>query len=301
MPGAAMSNKDWIKLIGLSLLWGGSFFFVELALRGLPPLSVVWGRVALAAVFLAATLLLTGGAFPKGRMVWLALIGMGFLNNAVPFILFALAQGQISGAMAAILNATTPLFSLALAHLVTVDEKITWPKAVGLALGFTGVVVMMGGMAIVDVWASIACLAAAFSYATAAIFSRRFRALGVAPLTIACGQVTCSTLMLLPVWLWVDRPWAMDMPAAGSVLAVIGLAALSTALAYLIYFRLLASAGAINLSLVTFLIPVSAALLGAVFLGTRLHLQHLAGFALIAAGLAAIDGRLMRLIRRKAR
>lgn len=292
-----MTTKDWMLLIGLSLLWGGSFFFVEVALQGLPPLSVVWGRVSLGAVFLALALLITKGRFPQGRAAWTALIGMGFLNNVVPFTLFALAQGQISGAMAAILNATTPLFSLALLHTMTLDQKITAPKAVGLGLGFAGVVVMMGGMAFDDIWASVACLAAAFSYGLANLWSARFRTLGVAPLTIAFGQVTCSTLMLLPIWLWVDQPMAMSLPAPNVIGAVIGIAALSTALAYLIFFRLLASAGAINLSLVTFLIPVSATLLGVMFLGTTLQPQHLAGFGLIAAGLAAIDGRIWRRIR----
>ncbi len=289
-----MSAKDWIRLIGLSLLWGGSFFFVDVALQGLPPLSVVWGRVALGAVFLATAIVATGGRFPKGRALWMALIGMGFLNNLVPFTLFAVAQGQITGAMAAILNATTPLWSLILAHLLTADEKITAAKAVGLALGFAGVVVMMGGMVRGDAWASAGCLLAAFFYGLAALWARRFRALGAAPLTIAFGQVACSTLMLLPVWLWLDQPQAMPVPALPVIAAVIGLAALSTALAYLIFFRLLASAGAINLSLVTFLIPVSATLLGVVVLKQSIQPRHLAGFALIAAGLAAIDGRLWR-------
>ena len=289
-----MSAKDWMLLFGLSLLWGGSFFFVEVALNGLPPLSVVWGRVALGAVFLALAIVATGGRFPRGRTVWAALIGMGVLNNVVPFTLFAVAQGQITGAMAAILNATTPLWGLVLAHLLTVEEKITTPKAVGLALGFGGVVVMMGGMATGDTFASVACLLAAFFYGLAAWWSRRFARMGVPPLTIAFGQVTCSALMLLPVWLWLDQPFAMPVPSMQVLGAVIGLAALSTALAYLIFFRLLASAGSINLSLVTFLIPVSATLLGVVFLDQTLQPRHVAGFALIALGLAAIDGRLWR-------
>ena len=183
-----MSTKDWMRLIGLSLLWGGSFFFVEVALEGLPPLTGVWGRVALGSGFLAIAIVATGGRFPKGRAVWLALIGMGFLNNVVPFTLFALAQGQITGAMAAILNATTPLWGLVLAHLLTADEKITAPKAVGLGLGFAGVVVMMGGMALGDLWASAACLTAAFFYGLATLWSRRFKRMGVAPLSIAWGQ-----------------------------------------------------------------------------------------------------------------
>lgn len=289
-----MSVKDWILLIGLSFLWGGSFFFVEVALEGLPPLTVVWGRVALGAVFLALAIVATGGRFPTGRAVWLALIGMGFLNNVVPFTLFAVAQGQITGAMAAILNATTPLWGLVLAHLLTVEEKTTAPKAIGLALGFGGVVVMMGGMATGDVYASAACLLAAFFYGLAAWWSRRFGRLGVAPLSIAFGQVTCSTLLLLPIWVWLDQPLTMPLPSLRVAGAVVGLAALSTALAYLIFFRLLASAGSINLSLVTFLIPVSATLLGVVFLAQTLQPRHLAGFGLIALGLVAIDGRMWR-------
>ena len=281
-------------LIGLSFLWGGSFFFVEVALEGLPPLTVVWGRVALGAVFLALAIVATGGRFPTGRAVWLALIGMGFLNNVVPFTLFAVAQGQITGAMAAILNATTPLWGLVLAHLLTVEEKITAPKAIGLALGFGGVVVMMGGMATGDVYASAACLLAAFFYGLAAWWSRRFARLGVAPLSIAFGQVTCSTLLLLPIWVWLDQPLTMPLPSLRVAGAVVGLAALSPALAYLIFFRLLASAGSINLSLVTFLIPVSCTLLGVVFLAQTLQPRHMAGFGLIALGLVAIDGRMWR-------
>jgi len=289
-----MSAKDWGRLTLLSLLWGGSFFFVAIALRGLPTLTVVWARVALGAAFLALALRATGTRWPRERAVWGALIGMGVLNNVIPFTLFVLAQGRITGSMAAILNATTPLWGVVLAHLLTRDEKITPAKAAGLTLGFAGVVVMMGGVAPGDVWASIACLAAAFSYGLAGIWGRRFRGLGVAPLATAFGQVLCSTVLLAPVWLWLDRPWALPAPGWDVVAAVAGLAALSTALAYLIYFRLLASAGATNLLLVTFLIPVSATLLGVVFLGDAVAVQHLAGFALIAAGLAAIDGRVWR-------
>ena len=214
---------------------------------------------------------------------WPALLVMGFLNNAVPFTLFAVAQGQISGSLAAILNATTPLFTVLVAHAATADEKLNRAKAMGLALGFAGVVVMMGGVTVAgDNWAKIACLLAAFSYALASVWGRRFRRLGVPPLATAFGQVTASSLLLLPVWLVVDRPWTLPMPGADVLCAVIGIAALSTALAYLLYFRLLASAGATNLALVTFLIPVSAALLGMVILGERLAPQHVAGFALIA-------------------
>ena len=288
-----MSGKDWTRLAILSLLWGGSFFFVAIALQGLPTLSVVWGRVGLGAGFLALALLASGTAFPRGAAVWRALVVMGLLNNAVPFTLFVLAQGRISGGMASILNATTPLWGVLLAHLLT-EEKITLPKAAGLACGFAGVVVMMGGAASGDLWASLACLGAAFSYGLAGIWGRRFRSLGVPPLATAFGQVASAAVILLPIWALVDRPWSLPLPGLHVIGAVLAIAAASTALAYLIYFRLLASAGPSNLLLVTFLVPVSACLLGAALLGDAISARQVAGFGLIAAGLAALDGRVLK-------
>lgn len=289
-----MRRGDWVLLILLSLLWGGSFLFIEIALKGLPVLTIVWLRVGLAAGMLALAVRTFGVAFPA-RAVWPGLFVMGFLNNAVPFTLFVAAQGQISGALASVLNATTPLFTVIVAHLATRDERLTKGKALGLGFGFAGVVVMMAGAAMSGAGlAKIACLAAALSYALAGVWGRRFRSLGVAPLATAFGQVMASTLLIAPVWLVVDAPWTLAWPGAQVAGAVLGIAILSTALAYLIYFRLLASAGATNLLLVTFLIPVSATGLGWAVLGERLLAQHFAGFALIAAGLVAIDGRVGR-------
>ena len=290
-----MSAKDWTLMIGLSLLWGGSFFFIELAVTGLPVLTIVWARVALAALILGLALRLTGGQWPCGKAVWGALAVMGVLNNAIPFTLFVLAQGQITASLAAILNATTPLFTVIVAHVATRDERAGPAKIAGLLLGFGGVVVMLSGAdASGDVWAKLACLGAAMSYGLGGVWGRRFRRMGVQPMTTAFGQLACSTLMIAPVWLLIDRPWAHAMPGLTPILAVVGMAVFSTALAYLIFFRVLASAGATNLALVTFLIPVSATLLGVGLLGETLQRHHLAGFGLIALGLLAIDGRLLR-------
>ncbi|MGL4236935.1 DMT family transporter [Tabrizicola sp.] len=286
-----MRGTDWIMLWTLSLLWGGSFLFVELALAGLPPLTIVWGRVALAAVILWGVMRITGSVVPP-RRVWPALLVMGCLNNAVPFTLFVLAQGQITGALASVLNATTPLFTVLVAHIATADERLTAVKAAGVGLGFGGVLAMMAGERLDGaVLAMAACLGAAVSYAVASVWGRRFRQAGLAPLATACGQVTASTLLITPLWLWVDQPWRIAVPGAGPVLAVVGLAALSTALAYLLYFRILASAGSTAISLVTFLIPLSAAAMGWAALGERLELRHLVGLALILAGLALIKWR----------
>jgi drug/metabolite transporter (DMT)-like permease len=281
-----MKPIDWILLWTLSLLWGGSFLFNELALEGLPAISIVWGRVALAAGLLALVVRASGQGMPA-RRVWPALAVMGVLNNLVPFTLFVVAQGQITGALASVLNATTPLFTVLVAHVATLDERLTPWKAAGVGLGFAGVVVMMVGEDLVgELLAILACLGAALSYGFAGVWGRRFRAAGVSPLQTAAGVLTCSTVILTPVWLAVDRPWGMGWPGSSSVLAVVALAVLSSAVAYLIFFRILARAGATAISLVTFLIPFSAAGLGWLVLGERLEGRHFLGLALILGGLA---------------
>ena len=287
-----MTRTDWTLLLILSILWGGSFLFVELALQGLPALTIVLGRVGIAALSLGGVMALRGLSLP--RRAWGAVLVMGFLNNVIPFTLFVLAQGRIDGSLAAIVNATTPLWTVLVAHVFTMDERITPPKAAGLAFGFAGVVVMTGGAGGGERVAIFGCLAAAMAYGFAGVWGRRFRRLGVPPLATAFGTVASSSLMMLPLVVMVDRPWLLPWPGQGPVLAVLALAALSTALAYLLYFRLLASAGATNLSLVTFLIPVSAVAMGVAFLNETVLTRHLAGFALIVAGLLAMDGRIAK-------
>lgn len=300
MQGAApihrsMTRADWGLLVALSVLWGGSFFFNQVALADLPPLTVVLSRVTLAAGILWAVMRLRGLAMPRDPAIWCAFLAMGLLNNAIPFSLIVWGQGHIGSGIAAIMNASTPLFTVLLAHWLTRDERLTPGRLIGVGLGLAGVAAMMGGAALGGTEAAVAgqaaCLAAALSYALAGIYGRRFRDLGVSPLATATGQVTASSLILLPVAMLADRPWTLAAPGAATLLALAGVAALSTALAYVVFFRLLASAGATNLLLVTFLIPVTAILLGVLVLGEALLPRHLAGMALIGLGLAAIDGR----------
>jgi len=290
-----MDARTWLLLLALSVLWGGSFFFVGVAVREVPPLAIVFARVALAAAALHLLLAMQGHALRLDLARWRALFGMALLNNVVPFVLFVWGQAQIASGVAAILNATTPLFGAVLAHFLTRDEKLTRAKAFGIAAGFGGVAAMMGpalGDAMAaPLWAQLACLGAAFSYGLSGIYGRRFKALGLAPLEIAAGQVTASSALLLLPMLLIDRPWELAWPSAQALLALAGLALLSTALAYILFFRILAVAGATNLLLVTFLIPVTAIALGAAFLGEALVLHHFVGMALIGIGLAAIDGR----------
>ena len=297
-----MGAREWAMLVVLSVLWGASFLFVGVAIAEMPPLTLVVLRVALAAAALNATLALTGIALPREGRIWAALFGMGFLNNVVPFTLIAWGQSHIASGVASILNATTPLFTVVVAHYFTADEKITPLRAVGVCIGFVGVAVMIGSDALralgVDVAAELAILVAALFYALSGVFGRRFNAMGVEPLATAAGMLSASTLMLLPPMLIIDRPWALPMPSLAAIAAVIALALVATAFAYLIYFRLLATAGATNLLLVTFLIPVSAIILGTTILGERLDAKHFAGMALIGLGLAAIDGRPVAAVRR---
>jgi drug/metabolite transporter (DMT)-like permease len=289
----AMSATDWLLLVILSILWGGSFFFAKIAVLELPPLTVALGRVALATATLLLLARMAGVALPDGIRTWAPLAAMGLLNNVVPFSLIFWGQTHIPSGLAAILNATTPLFTVLVAHVATADEKLNPGRVAGLSFGFAGVVTMIGPDMLRDIGsnvaAQLACLLAALSYGFAGVYGRRFR--GEPPLRVAAGQLTASTVLLMPVVMLIDRPWTLPAPSAAALGALIALALLSTALAYVIYFRILGRAGATNVLLVTFLIPVSAILLGTLILGEQLAARHMAGMIAIAIGLAAIDGR----------
>jgi drug/metabolite transporter (DMT)-like permease len=292
-----MTASEWGLLIVLSVLWGGSFLFIGVAVKELPPFTIVAARIVLAAVALCLVLRLMGSALPRGRQVWAAFLGMGILNNVIPMSLIVWGQGHIASGLASILNATTPLFIVVVAHFLTTDERLTRQRFIGVLIGFAGVAVMIGSAAFqswnVSIPAQLAVLGAALSYAFASVFGRRFKAMGITPIATAAGQVTASSAILLPLSLLVDRPWTLPEPSAVTILALIGLALVSTALAYILFFRLLAGAGATNAGLVTLLIPVSAILLGTLFLDETLAIRHFAGMALIGAGLLLIDGRLI--------
>lgn len=296
-----MSGLEWGLLLLLSAIWGASFFFNAIAVKEIPVLTVVAARVALAALILLVVLRFRGEHLPRGGSVWLAFCGMGLLNNVIPFSLIVGGQTQLASGVASILNASTPLFTVILANFLTSDERMSGGRLFGVIVGLLGVGVMVGGDAVQNlgahVGAQLMCIGAAISYAFASIFGRRFRSMGVTSLTSATGQVMASTAMLVPVALLIDRPWSLPVPSLPAIAAIVSVAAISTALAYLIYFRLLSSAGATNASLVTFLVPVSAILLGTIILGEVLLPRHFAGMALIGLGLAAIDGRPWRMLR----
>ena len=236
MPPArtSMTPAEWGMLFALSLLWGGSFFFNGVAVKELPPLVIVFSRVALAAITLHLIMAVSGKRLHTSREAWLAFAGMGILNNVVPFTLIVWGQGQIASGVASIINATTPLFTVLVAHVFTADERLTPLRVAGVVAGFAGVAVMLGGGHMAGgapVMAYAACLAAALSYGLSSVYGRRFRRLGIAPMSVATGQLTVSSFILLPLMLVADRPWTLPMPGTDTMLAVAGLATISTALA----------------------------------------------------------------------
>jgi len=298
----SMTPREWAMLMLLSILWGGSFFFVGIAVAELPTFTIVFLRVAIAALGLHLVLRVMGERMPGGLALWRTFFAMGLLNNVIPFSLIAWGQSHVASGLASILLATTPLFTVVVAHFLTADERISAARIAGIGAGLAGIVILVGGEALsglgIAFLAHIGLLGAALFYAFGSVFGRRFRRLGITPLATATGQVTASSILLLPLALAIDQPWTLPLPGISTWLAIGGLALLSTALAYILYFRILATAGATNLMLVTFLIPLSAIILGAAFLTERLAVNHFIGMAVIGIGLAAIDGRIFKLLRR---
>lgn len=292
-----MNRGDWLILLILAVIWGGAFFFIGVIVRHVPPLTYVWLRVTIAAAGLWGYIWLKGETANLPVNVWGSMLILALLNNTLPFALFGWSQTHISSGLASILNATTPIWGVMVAHFLTHDERMSPSRATGVLLGFAGVATMIGPSISsslgADALPQLACLAAALSYALAAVWARRFRKQGISPLSVTTGQLTAGSLMMLPTALLVDRPWERSLPPVSAVAAVICLALLCTALGYVLYFRLIATSGATNALLVTLLVPPVAILLGGVFLNETLAVEDFLGLGLIALGLAAIDGRLI--------
>jgi drug/metabolite transporter (DMT)-like permease len=293
-----MNAGDWAQLVLLSLVWGASFFFYKILATQLPPFSVVFGRAALSLCCLLPLVWLTG-TLPQASQTWKAFFVMGALNCVIPFSLIAWGESQITSGLASVLNATTPMFTVLIANFFTPDERLSSNRLAGVILGLAGVIVLIGpqalkGISLVSL-AQFACIAAAISYACAAVYGRRFAIFGITPLVTATGQIAATTAMSAPLMLIFDKPW-VHLPTLnlGGWGALVGIAVLSTVFAYIIYFRILRTAGATNVLLVTFLVPPSALLLGSLFLKESLTLASFLGMLLILTGLAAIDGRLIQ-------
>jgi drug/metabolite transporter (DMT)-like permease len=294
-----MNRGDWLILLLLAVIWGGAFFFIGVAVRHVPPLTYVWLRVSIAALAMWGYIRFRGESVQLPRQVWASMLLLAFLNNALPFTLFGWGQTHIASGLASILNATTPIWGVVVAHFLTHDERMTPRKIAGVLLGFGGVATMIGPALLSNIGTSgvaeLACVAAALSYALAAVWARRFRKQGISPLSVTTGQLTAAAVMMLPMSMIVDRPWTHAFPAVSALAAITALALFCTAFGYVLYFRLIATSGATNALLVTLLVPPVAILLGGLFLGESLAPQDFVGLALIAFGLAAIDGRALSL------
>lgn len=291
-----MNAWTWGLLVLLGLIWGGSFFFARIAVHYVPPLTLVFVRLLLAALALHIYIAGRFDIYPILKARWREFLVLGLINNAVPHALIFFGQTRIGAGLAAILNATTPIWTVLIANYFTSDEKLSPAKIAGCLTGLIGTIVLIGpGMsagAEAPLWALLLPVLAAVSYGFAATYGKRFK--GVAAPVTAAGQLTASSLIALPVSLLADQPWTLAAPPLDAVLAILALALLSTAFGYILYFRIMAAAGATNTSLVTLLVPPSAILLGFLFLGERLDLAEFAGMALIGFGLVILDGRAYR-------
>jgi drug/metabolite transporter (DMT)-like permease len=293
--------RDWSLLAVLSILWGGSFFFNGAALRELPPLTLVFLRVVFGAAILLPLLRMQGISFPKGVAGWKPFVAIGLLNNVIPFSLIVIGQTFIPSGLASILNATTPLFTV-LVMAAAREEALQVRRVAGVALGLVGVIILRGwgvesragqGLGI------LLCLGGAFSYGLAALAARRLLK-DSPPLGTATFQLVASTVMMAIVAGATEQPWRLPMPGIATWLAVLGLASLSTALAYIVFFQILRRSGATNVMLVTLLIPVTAILLGWLVLGEPISAREIAGAAVIGSALLVIDGRAVRMLQRVA-
>ena len=279
----------------LSVFWGGSFFFVEIALRDFQPFTLVFLRIAIAALILLGVVYLSGKRMPRSFKTWLGYVLLGLLNNAIPFSLIVWGQTRIESGVASILNATTPIFTVLLAHFLTSDERLTAAKIMGVGIGFIGVYLMMkpewtGGVS----WRGLgeaAVLGAAVSYSFAGIFGKRFK--NIPAVVNAAGMLVCASIIMLPLAIVIDAPWSLH-PSLEALSAVLAIAIISTAISYLLYFHLLAVAGATNVLLVTFLIPITALLLGVGVLDEVIKAFEYAGMGCIFLGLIIIDGRALK-------
>lgn len=292
----SLSPRAWADLFLLAALWGGVFFSNRIALNEIGPITLVAHRTLWAALLLWALIMIRGLQIPRSPGLWGAFLMMGLLNNLIPFSLLNFAQLTIESGLASIFNAATAFFGVLLAALFLPDERLTLRKAVGVAIGFLGVATAIG-LAHLTTFdprslAQIAALLATLSYGFAGIWGRK-RLADCAPTVAAAGMLTCSALLSLPLAFFVEGPLTLDLSAPTWASIAYG-AALGTAGAYLLYYRLLATAGSGNLLLVTLLVPPFAILLGTLFLGETLHPRAFTGFALLALGLLVLDGRLWR-------
>jgi drug/metabolite transporter (DMT)-like permease len=289
--------QSWAMLAVLSIIWGGSFMFVGVAVKELPSLLIVFARVGIAALILLPAHLALQGRLPRDAQTWLSCAGMSVLNNVLPFTAITWGQHHIASGLASVINATTPMFGALFMALFGM-EGLSWRKSIALVLGLAGVIVLKGGQFGDLGEQSLGILAVAFAsacYGLSTVWSKR-RLMGIPPMTTATCQLLCSAVMMAVLAFAFSDPSQFKQASGQTWAAIIGLAAISTSIAYLIFFRIIARAGPSFVVLVTMLVPVSAILLGMLVLGESLTTNEILGALLIGLALIIIDGRALRFV-----
>ncbi len=285
--------QNLLVLLLLALLWGPSFFFIKIAVSEISPLTLVLGRVGIAAGLLYLLLRLRGQRLPKFGPIWKHFAVIGFFSNALPFTLFNWSELYISSALASILNGTTPLFTLVLAHFFVADDRVTPLKAVGALMGFGGLVVLIAPSLFGGVHATtlglIAATSAAASYGIALVYTRKYLR-GLPPLVGPTAQLLVATVYIAPLAFIIDQPWTGPIPSWQAVGSLLFLAVLGTGVAFVFYYRLIERASATFVSMVTYLVPVVGLALGVFILNEQPGWNAYAGGALILLGVMIVNG-----------
>ncbi len=302
MTQTSVSTRAWIEMALLAGIWGASFLSIKVGLDELPFLTLVTHRVVWACLILWAYVLIRRLPVPGNWRIWGAFLVMGLLNNVIPFALMAWGQQFIETGLTSIFNAGTAIFGVLVAALVFADERLTPRKAIGVLVAFLGVAVAIGldSFRAFDIrsLAQLAVIGGTLSYAFAAAWARKTMQ-GLSPQVSAAGMLTGSSLILLPAAILIDGvPQIPALPQTYAAIAYFSI--IGTALAYLLYYRVLASAGSGNTMLVTLMIPPVAIALGAWVLDERLAPEAFVGFALLGLGLLILDGRIVSVLRRRA-
>lgn len=297
-----MNWKNFFLLLILAALWGPSFVFIKIAVETIPPLTLVLGRVGLAAIILYVVLRVQNGRLPQSPTIWKHIAIVALIHNTIPFVLFAWGEQYIDSALASILNGTTPLFTIILAHYFTVDDHLTPTKVIGVLLGFFGLILLVipsftDGV-VATTWGVLAIALAAAMYGVAIVYTRNHLR-GLPKLVAPTGQMIMATIMLIPMSLIIDQPWGLSAPSTQSILALLALAIWGTALAFVMYYKLLEVADPSYVSMITYVIPVFGVVLGVLVLDESLTTLMIVGCGFILLGVMVVNGVFNSLVRRR--
>ena len=288
-----MKLRNFLLLILLAALWGPSFLFIKVAVADIPPLTLVVGRVGIGAVLLYAFLRWQGRSLPRSPSIWKHVAFVAFFHNALPFVLFGWGEQYIDSAMASILNGTTPLFTIVLAHFFVADDRLTGAKVGGVLLGFGGLLLLIAPSLAAGLQVTtLGLLAVAFAsacYGVAIVYTRNHMR-GLPPLVAPTAQMIMATIYVLPFSLLLEQPFSLPAPSPASLGSLLALGVLGTAVAFIVYYRLMETADPSYVSMVTYVIPVIGVILGVVILSERLTWNAYAGCALILLGVVIVNG-----------